>query len=144
MEPKYWWTIIGIAGFIIEIFSPGFFAGSLAIGAFCAAIVSLFTDAVEYQLLAMAVGSLLAFFLIRPLWKKYLFNSEDIKSNADALIGKKGVVSQTIDEINNTGRVAIDGDDWRAVSENYVVIEKGEHVEVTDRDSIILTVKITK
>ena len=50
MEPKYWWTIIGIAGFIIEIFSPGFFAGSLGIGAFCAAGVSLFTDAIEYQL----------------------------------------------------------------------------------------------
>mgnify|MGYP001039953466 CR=1 FL=1 len=144
MEPKYWWTIIGIAGLIIEIFSPGFFAGSLAVGAFCAAAVSLFTDALEYQLAAMAGGSLLAFFLIRPIWKKYLYKTEDVKSNADALIGKKGTVTESIDEINNMGRVAIDGDVWQAVSEDGAIIKEGDHIEVTDRDSIILTVKSTK
>ncbi len=143
MEPKYWWTIIGIAGFIIEIFTPGFFAASLGIGAFFGALTAVFfPDALEYQMYAMAGGSLLSFVLIRPIWKKYLLNTKDIKTNADALIGKIGMVTEDIDNKENSGRVAIDGDDWRAVSENEEIIEAGSQVEVVNRESIILTVKL--
>ena len=142
MEPKYWWTIIGIAGFIIEIFTPGFFAASLGIGAFFGAITSLFTDSLEYQMYAMAGGSLLSFVLIRPLWKKYLLSTKDVKTNADALIGKIGIVSEEISTKEHSGRVAIDGDDWQAISEDGTVIEAGSQVEVIKRESIVLTVKL--
>jgi len=143
MEPKYWWTIIGIAGFIIEIFTPGFFAASLGIGAFFGALTAMFfPDALEYQMYAMAGGSLLSFVLIRPIWKKYLLNTKDVKTNADALIGKIGMVTEDINNHENVGRVAIDGDDWRAVSETNEMIEAGSQVEVIKRESIILTVKL--
>jgi membrane protein implicated in regulation of membrane protease activity len=141
MEPKYWWTIIGIVGFIVEIFTPGFFAASIGIGAFFAAVASMFTDVIEYQMIAMAAGSLLAFFAIRPIWLKYLSRTKDVKTNAEALIGRVGVVSEDINADNNSGRVAIDGDDWKATSEDGSAIEAGSHVEVIKRDSIILTVK---
>lgn len=141
MEPKYWWTIIGIVGFIVEIFTPGFFAASIGIGAFFAAVASMFTDVVEYQMIAMAVGSLLAFLTIRPVWTRYLARTKDVKTNADALIGRVGVVSEDINSSSNTGRVAIDGDDWKAVSDDNSLIEAGSHVEVLKRDSIVLTVK---
>ena len=108
MEPKYWWTIIGIVGFIVEIFTPGFFAASVGIGAFFAAVASMFTDVVEYQMIAMAAGSLLAFLTIRPIWTRYLARTKDVKTNADALIGRVGVVSEDINSSSNTGRVAID------------------------------------
>ena len=141
MEPKYWWTIIGIVGFIVEIFTPGFFAASIGIGAFFAAVAAMFTDVVEYQMIAMAAGSLLAFLTIRPIWTRYLARTKDVKTNADALIGKVGVVSEDINAQSNTGRVAIDGDDWKATSDDGLDIEAGSHVEVVKRDSIILTVK---
>ena len=67
--------------------------------------------------------------------------SKDVKTNADALVGRKGVVSERIDAAQHTGRVAIDGDDWKAVSENGEVIEKGTEVEIVKLDSIIITVK---
>lgn len=140
MEPKYWWTILGIAGFIIEIFTPGFFAASIGIGAFCAAVTALFTPELEYQLWAAALGTILSFIAIRPLWKKYLFGKKDVKTNADAMLGQHGVVSETIDAAKNTGRVAIDGDDWKAVSVNDEIIAEGERVQVAKRESIILTV----
>lgn len=141
MEPKYWWTIIGIAGFIVEIFSAGFFAASLGIGAFCAAITSLMTDSTEYQLIAMSAGSLVSFFAIKPLYKKYLLPQKEVKTNADAIIGRAGIVSESIDREKNTGRVAIDGDDWKAVSVDHEIIKKGSNIIVTDRESIILTVR---
>ena len=48
--------------------------------------------------------------------------------------------SETI-EAEGYGRVAIDGDDWKAVSANGGRIEKGDNVKVVGRDSIIITVE---
>ena len=57
------------------------------------------------------------------------------------LIGRKGIVSERIDATQHTGRVAIDGDDWKAVSDDGSVIEKGTTVEIVKLESIIVTVK---
>jgi len=62
------------------------------------------------------------------------------KTNADAIVGRIGVVSERIDAEQHTGRVAIDGDDWKAVSKDGVTIEKGKSVKIVKLDSIILTV----
>ena len=67
--------------------------------------------------------------------------SKDVKTNADAIIGRKGVVSERVDSEHHTGRVAIDGDDWKAVSVDGSVIEKGQSVEIIKLDSIIVTVR---
>ena len=45
-------------------------------------------------------------------------------------------------ETGGFGRVAIDGDVWKAVSEDGTAIEKGQKVTVVSRDSIIITVKL--
>ena len=50
-------------------------------------------------------------------------------------------MSERIDAGQHTGRVAIDGDDWKAVSEDGSVIEKGTPVVIVKMDSIIVTVK---
>ena len=89
-----------------------------------------------------SVVSMLAFIFLRPVVIRFFDKkSKDVKTNADALVGRKGVVSECIDAENHTGRVAIDGDDWKAVSEDGSVIEKGAYVEIVKLDSIIVTVK---
>jgi membrane-bound ClpP family serine protease len=37
--------------------------------------------------------------------------------------------------------VAIDGEEWKAISNTNEVIEKGTMVEIIDRNSLILTIK---
>ena len=94
-----------------------------------------------WQLIVFAAASLLAFFFLRPVFLKLLDRkAKDVKTNADAIIGRTAIVSETIDASQHTGRVAIDGDDWKAVSSDGSVIEKGQTVEIISRDSIILTV----
>ena len=79
---------------------------------------------------------------LRPVAIRWLDRkSKDVKTNADALIGRKAVVSERIDAEQHSGRVAVDGDDWKAVSADGSVIEKGATVEIIQRDSIILTVR---
>ena len=44
--------------------------------------------------------------------------------------------------MENSGRVAIDGDDWKAVADDKnEIIEKGQKVIVTGVDSVILKVR---
>lgn len=143
LQPWHIWVIIALVCFIIEIFTSGFAVACLSIGALVAAIGSAFHLALIWQVILFAVFSFLAFVFVRPLIMKYFFKSGgNAETNVNALVGKKGRVSQDIDPIRGYGRVAIDGDDWKAVSIDGEAIAKGAVVEVVSVDSIILTVKI--
>jgi membrane protein implicated in regulation of membrane protease activity len=65
---------------------------------------------------------------------------ENRVSNIDALIGRVGVVIESI-EPDGSGYVKIDGDEWKAVSNVTEPISKGQKVEVIGQESIIVTVK---
>ena len=135
------WLIAAIILVIIELLTAGFGVICFAIGALFSALVAYFTPNILWQLLVFAAVSLLTFIFLRPVLIKLLERkTKEVKTNADALIGKIGVVSETIDADKNTGRVAIDGDDWKAVTADGSIINKGEKVKVVSRDSIILTV----
>jgi membrane protein implicated in regulation of membrane protease activity len=140
------WQILlaaGIVAFILEIFTAGFIAGSLGIGFFFAAAGSYFGLSTPLQILLFAVGVTLTYFLIRPFINKFGYK-EHVKTNRDALIGKTGKVTQEINPEANTGRVAIDGDNWKAITKNQEIIPKGATVKVVAIDSIILFVEPLK
>lgn len=141
MEAYMIWLIVAILFVIVEIFTPGFAVLCFGIGAVVASVVSCFAG-LNAQLLAMAIGTALSFVLVRPFVLKIMSRKEkEVKTNADALIGRRGIVSERIDAIQHTGRVAIDGDDWKAVSEDGSCIEAGQSVEIVNRESLIITVK---
>jgi membrane protein implicated in regulation of membrane protease activity len=135
------WAIICVFCLIIELSTGGFFIICFAVGAFVSGAVSLLGVDFFWQIVVFAVCSLLCIFMVRPFALKYFRNhqSPDRVSNADALMGRIGTVSQTI-EAGGYGRVAIDGDDWKAESENGKEIETGARVKVVARESIIITV----
>lgn len=134
------WAAIAIVCLIIELSTGGFFVICFSVGAIAAAIGSLFGDFV-LQLTLFAVFSLISIFTVRPFAIKYLHKDEDHRlSNADALIGRIGTVSQRI-EADGYGRVAIDGDDWKAETIDGSSANVGEKVRVVGRESIIIKVE---
>ena len=142
MEVYQIWLIVAIALVIFEICSATFGAICFAIGAGFSALAAGLGANVTWQFVIFAVVSLLTFIFLRPFILKFMDKkSKDVKTNAEAIIGRKGIVSERIDAEQHTGRVAVDGDDWKAVSEDGSVIEKGETVEIVKMDSIIVTVK---
>ena len=142
MEIYQIWLIAAIVLVIVEICTAGFGSICFAIGAAFSALVAGLGGNVTWQIVVFAVVSLLTFVFLRPVVMRWLDRkSKDVKTNADAIIGRKAVVSERIDAEQHTGRVAIDGDDWKAVSDNGSVIEKGTTVEIVKLDSIIVTVK---
>ena len=142
MDAYQIWLIVAFFLVIVEICTAGFGSICFAIGAGFSALVAGLGGSFVWQIVVFAVVSLLTFIFLRPIVIRWLERkSKDVKTNADALVGRKGIVSERIDAVQHTGRVAIDGDDWKAVSADGSVIEKGTSVEILKIDSIILTVK---
>ncbi len=138
------WIIISIVCLILELSSGDFFILCFAIGAAVAAIIAGCGFSLTWQIIIFAIISALSLLLVRPkLLKKLHKPNKERLSNAEALIGQTGRVSEEIDA-NGFGRVAIDGDDWKARSSDGSAIEKGARVRVVKMDSIILTVKPVK
>ena len=141
----YIWLIATLVLVILEICTAGFGVVCFAFGALFAALVSALGLDLTWQILVFAVVSLLTFLFLRPVAIRFLDrNTKSVKTNADALVGRRAVVSERIDAAQHTGRVAVDGDDWKAVSLDGAVLEKGVEVEIVKLDSIILTVKKTE
>ena len=145
MQAYLIWLIVAIVLVIFEICSATFGAICFAIGAGFSALAAGLGANLTWQIVIFAIVSLLTFIFLRPFMLKFLDRkSKDVKTNADALVGRKAVVSERIDAAQHTGRVAVDGDDWKAVSADGTVIENGTEVEIVKLDSIILTVKKTE
>ena len=143
MEMWQIWLIVALVFFILEIFTTGIAVICFSFGAVGSCIASLLGANFTWQVVIFAVVTLLSFVFLRPLLIKLFYKKgkDEVKTNADALIGRKGIVTEAIDPVTGTGRVKVDGDDWKAVSSDEVPIELGARVEILKLDSVIVTVK---
>ena len=134
------WAVLAVLGLILELTSGDFFIMCIAIGAAGAAVTAPFAG-IYIQLIAFSVVTLFCLWQVRPFALRYLRgNSTKRVSNADALMGRKGRVTETI-KAKGSGYVAIDGDRWKAVTADDSEIPEGVRVIVVGRESTILTVE---
>ena len=142
MEVWHIWVIVALIFVIVEIFTSGFAVMCISFGCLFGAAASALDWGVKWQLLAFAIGTVLAFMTVRPLVYKFFYKkSHEVKTNADALVGRRAVATERIEGELHPGRVKVDGDDWKAVSLGTEPIEVGDAVEITAINSVILTVK---
>lgn len=142
MEAWHIWVIVALVFVIVEIFTSGFAVMCISFGCLFGAGASALDWDIKWQLLLFAIGTVLAFLTVRPLIYKFFYKkSNEVKTNVDALIGRRAIVTERIEGELRPGRIKVDGDDWKAVSTIEEPIEAGEAVEITAIDSIIVTVK---
>lgn len=134
------WAVIAIVCLILELTSGDFVIICFSIGALGAAIdAGLLGNGITVQVFSFVVVSLVALVYVRPAAKRWLHKGEDKRvSNADALLGRTGKVTEAI-KAGGNGYVQIDGDMWKAVS--TMDIPEGETVRVIGRESTIITVE---
>lgn len=133
------WAVVAVLGLMLELTSGDFFIICFSIGACAAALVSPFAG-IYVQLIVFGIITAVSIYQVRPFALRYLHRNEEYRvSNADALMGRLGRVTETI-QAQGFGRVAIDGDDWKAVSADETEIPQGTRVKVVGRESIIITV----
>ena len=135
------WAIVAVICLILELSSGDFFIICFSIGAVFAAIGAALSLNFYWQLALFALFTVVALFTVRPIALRYLHKNEPNKpSNADALLGRTGCVTESI-PADGTGYVQIDGDQWRAVSSTKTPIDQGVSVRVVGRESTIITVE---
>ena len=138
------WAVAAVLCLIMELMSGGLVLLCFAVGAAGAAIVSPFAG-ISVQLVVFVIATLSSLVMVKKIFAHRHDNDNDTAgraSNADALIGRKGKADSDIKR-GDFGWVAIDGDVWksRLADDATADIPKGTIVEVTARDSIILTVR---
>ena len=135
------WAAVAVVCLILELTAGDFFIICFSIGAFFAAIAAALGMGIYVQLLTFAVFTLISLFWVRPFAQRYLHKGEDNRvSNADALLGRQGRVVETV-KSDGFGRVQIDGDIWKAVTNETADIPEGANVRVVGRESTIITVE---
>ena len=135
---KIWLIISGIC-LIIESFTLGFFVFWFSIGAIFALITSLFTTNIIIQSTVFVITSTLLLLLTKPLIKKFVKTPKTKPTNVYSIIGKEGIVLETIDSINGTGKVKVNGELWSAISDSN--IEKDEKIKVISVNGVKLKVE---
>ena len=135
------WAVIAVVCLILELMAGDFFIICFSIGAVFAALVAAVGGGIYLQLFVFAVFSFISLFWVRPFAKRYLHKGEDPRvSNADALMGRQGRVVDAV-VADGFGRVQIDGDIWKAVTNEQQDIPAGSNVRVIGRESTIITVE---
>ena len=107
------WLMAFIILVVMEFLTMGLTTIWFAIGALVAFFASLFGASFWIQIILFLVVSLVVLVVYRPLAVKYV-NSKRTKTNVDDLVGKEAKVIEKIDNLNQTGRVVLNGMDWSA------------------------------
>ena len=118
------WLLLAVLLAVGEVLTPGlFFLGPVAIAALLAAIASLLGLGTLGSLIVFVVGSVASLAFLRPIARSHIRLPALSRTGTDALIGRKGIVTQQIDR--NGGRVRIGGEEWsaRAYLEDQVFAE---------------------
>lgn len=141
IEPVYFWLITMILFIGFELATMGLTTMWFALGSLAALAVAAVGGPVWLQVIVFFAVSLLALFCFRNLAKEH-FNQNRVKTNADSLIGRKGIVTEEVSNIYATGQVTVAGQEWTARSvDDSVTLEKGEMVVIRSISGVKLMVE---
>lgn len=132
------WLILLILFLVVEIFTTALVSIWFCVGAAAAWIGDILNLSFNTQLIIFLIISIVSLICTRPLVKKLMKSSNEVRTNVDSLIDKEAVVTQKIDNLHGMGEVKINGQLWTArscdgsmISEHsVVVIEKIEGVKL--------------
>lgn len=139
----YVYLIIAVACFVGEMFTMEFSLACLGIGALGAAGAAWFNLGIWPQVGAFILVSAVCWVGIRPFALRHLYGkATNIKTPAQAVIGQECVVETDLDPIQNTGRVKVNGESWKASAE--APVPAGTVCVVEKLDGVTLTVRVKK
>ncbi len=140
---RWGWVVLAVFFFLVEIFTAGFVLLCFGIGALGAALAAFLGAGVAWQLVVFIAATIAAVVLARPFADR--ISRPGVQQIAgDRMIGKWGVVLQTVDPMEGTGMVRVESERWRAESTVNVQLEVGEVVRVVGVDGVRLQVEATE
>lgn len=134
------WLALMVLLLVVELFTAGLTTIWFAAGALCALAVSAIGMNLPVQIIVFAAVSLILLFFTRPLAVRYL-NRHTHKTNAEALVGRRVRVTQSINNLKEEGEVTVNGLPWKArSSDDTVTFRADEQVRVVGIEGVKLIV----
>lgn len=142
MSPTILWAIVMLVCACAELLSGGLYIICLSVGALCTIPFAALGVDLPWQIVVFVIASVASIYTLRPLAKRYLHRKDSKKftSNADAILGRQGIVSEEI-PAHGHGYLALDGDQWRANTIDGKPLPKGSRARIVARKSLIVTVE---
>lgn len=107
------WMILLVVLVAVEISTMGLTTIWFAAGALAATIAAACSAPLWVQIALFLIVSVLMLVYTRPVAMKY-FNRDRTKTNVEGLIGKKGIVTEQISNLEESGKVTLEGMEWTA------------------------------
>lgn len=133
------WLIAFVVFLVIEAATAGLASIWFALGALVALISAAIGAPPWLQIIWFIVVSAVTLYFTRPLAKKYL-SPRRKATNADRVLEMPCVVTEDIDNLNNTGSVSVNGKLWTARSVTGERLPKGTLVRAIAIEGVKLIV----
>ena len=146
---SYGSTAIWLIILVISLFLEGITAGLITIwfagGALVALVLSLIGTQLWIQITGFVVVSLILLFAARPMMSRWLKKNQSA-TNIDSVIGAEAKVVEDINNIEQTGAVALQGKTWTArnVDSKADSIPVGTIVKVKSIEGVKLLIEYNK
>lgn len=136
------WISVLVLAIIIEMLTDQLVSIWFAPGAIVATIFDFCEVDVIWQVIVFLVVSIVGIILAKTVLDKYLPKAKNTKTNIEAIIGEKCVVTEKIDNFAGCGLVKINGQIWsaRSVTESDV-FESGEVLVIVAIEGVKLICK---
>lgn len=136
----FMWLAAIVVFLLLEAASYQFICIWFAGGALGALVAFGLGASLNLQILIFFILSALLLILTRPFVKKVV-GSGRAKTNVESIPGKKAVVTEKINNLEDKGKAKLDGMVWTARSSDDTVIEEGTTVSVVEVSGVKLIVK---
>ncbi len=135
------WLCLLIVFLVIELATVGLTTIWMAGGALAAIFLNLAGLGLWWQIGAFLVISFILLIFTRPFAVKYI-NSHHEKTNYEGIIGKVVRITETVDNLQETGAAVVNGLEWTARTEqNGEVLGPGDLAKVVSISGVKLIVK---
>ena len=135
------WIGLFIILLIIEVFTVGLTTIWFAIGALAAAGANTLGANLTIQIIVFLAVSIMLMIFTRPWAAKHL-NKNRLRTNYESKIGEVIKITERVDNLRQTGRSIVDGQEWTVRSQdNNVILEKDELAKVISVSGVKLIVE---
>lgn len=135
------WLVLLIILLVIEIITVGLTSIWAAGGALAALILNLLNVSFVLQVIAFFAVTFVLLYFTRPFAVRFI-NSKREKTNYEGIIGKTIRIADRVDNMSQTGRAVVNGQEWTVRSEkDEEILEPGTIAKVINITGVKLIVK---
>lgn len=137
------WGVMTLVFLLVEAMTPQLLSVWFAVGSLAALGSAALGAPVWVQILVWLAVSAAALFAMRPISRRFRQRGEE-RLNANRIIGRHGIVVQTIDPSRAEGQIRIDGVLWSAKCEGEEPIAEGVRVKVLRIEGVKALVRVSR